>query len=336
MKRTGNLINKIAEMENLYLAWVKAKRGKSKKTDVIAFEKSLDVNLKYMQSQLLSNKVDVGNYHYFTITDPKTRQICAASFPERVLHHAIMNVCEQNFEQHLIYDTYATRKNKGTYAALNRAKHFTKKYNYYVKLDIRKYFDSIDHQILKNQLDAKFKDKQLLSVFYKIINSYRVEPNRGVPIGNLTSQYFANHYLSVADHFAKEHLKVCAYVRYMDDMLLFGNNKDKLLKKMQDFIYFVQANLKLNFKPIIHANTMGGVSCLGYKLYPYSVKLNKRSKSRFKTKLNNYEENLDTGKWNQWQYQQHILPLLAFVEYGDTLNFRKNVIRNIKGKSRRH
>ncbi len=328
MKRASFLLKQIAETKNLYLAWIKSKRGKPKKADVIGFEKNIDSNLKTLQGQLLSGAVETGNYHYFTIIDPKVRKICAASFPERVLHHAIMNICDSVFEKHLISDTYATRKNKGTYAALNRARHFSIKYKFFVKLDIRKYFDSIHHHILKNQLTNMFKDQQLLLIFDKIINSYDVEKNKGVPIGNLTSQYFANHYLSVADHFAKEKLQITGYVRYMDDMLLFGNDKSELLTKMNEFIDFVQTKLKLNFKPIVHGNTLAGIPFLGYRLFPFTIKLNQRSKQRFKSKLRIYTENLKTGKWNQFQYQQHILPLLSFIEYADTLNFRKNVLNN--------
>ena len=280
MKRTGNLFERITETDNLFEAWIKAKRGKIHKADVLAFENELDLNINKLQSQLQSGFVEIGNYHYFTITDPKKRIICAASFPERVLHHAIMNICNPVFEKHLIYDTYATRKNKGTYAALDRAKVFVKKYKYYIKLDVRKYFDNIDHNILKTQLKKLFKDRRLLLLFSEIIGSYSVTENKGVPIGNLTSQYFANHYLSEADHFAKETMNIKSYIRYMDDIIFFGNIKEEIKMKYKEFLKYLGNNLGLLLKPLILDKTKNGVPFLGYKVFPYFVKLNRRSKKR--------------------------------------------------------
>ena len=327
MKRAGNLLDMIACTENLHLAFIKARKSKQGQSAVLAFEKDLDSNLLMLQNQLIVNNVEVGNYHYFTITDPKVRQICAAPFCERVLHHALMNVCHPWFERHLISDTYATRKNKGTYSALDRAKNCARTFSHYVKMDIRKYFDNIDHAILKKQLDGLFKDTALQTVFGQIIDSYHVgDEEKGVPIGNLTSQYFANHYLSAADHFAKEILMVYGYIRYMDDMLFFGDSKEDLQQKTKLFVCFVEQTLGLSFKPIVYGTTNKGVAFLGYKTYPYHVKLNKRSKIRFKTKMAQCEENLESGKWNQYEYQQHVIPLLAFVQYADTVDLRKKTI----------
>lgn len=329
MKRTGNLFERISETDNLYEAWIKAKRGKIHQADVLRFERELDLNISKLQSQLQSGTVEIGNYHYFTITDPKKRIICAASFPERVLHHAIMNICDPVFEKHLIYDIYATRKNKGTYAALDRAKVFVKKYKYYVKLDVRKYFDNIDHHILQMQLKRLFKDKRLLLLFSDIIGSYSVTENKGVPIGNLTSQYFANHYLSAADHFAKETLNIKAYIRYMDDVIFFGNSKEEIKMKYKEFLKNLRNNLGLSLKPLILDKTKKGVPFLGYKVFPYFVRLNQRSKKRFNLKYKAYTKNLDKGKWTEYEYRQHMLPLLAYTEYADTLGFRKKLIWNI-------
>jgi len=331
MKRAGYLMRNIADTANLYLAFVKARKTKQAQSTVLDYEKCLDANVCQLKNQLLTNSVVVGNYHYFTISDPKVRQICAAPFGERVLHHALMNVCHPFFDKHLISDTYATRKNKGTYSALDRARQYAHAYSYYVKMDIRKYFDNIDHGILKQQLSGLFKDQALLAVFDMIINSYHVGETKGVPIGNLTSQYFANHYLSAADHFAKENLKIPAYIRYMDDMLFFGNNKSELLLKTKLFVGFVEQTLQLGFKPIVYASTTEGVVFLGYKIYPHHVKLNLRSKTRFKTKMIEYDNNLQLGKWNPYQYQQHVMPLLAFAQYADTLQLRIKTMKALSG-----
>jgi len=193
MKRKGYLIEQIADPENLRMAFWKAQIGKSAKKDVAAFREHLDVNLLKIRNQLLEGSFRFGNYHYFSIYDPKERVICAAEFRERVLHHAIMNICALDFENRQIPYSYACRKGKGTFAALQKASYYQKTYQWYLKLDVRKYFDSIDHEVLFSQLQRIYKDEQLLILFWQIIDSYHARDEKGMPIGNLTSQYFANH-----------------------------------------------------------------------------------------------------------------------------------------------
>lgn len=158
MKRAGNLYQKIAEHENLRLAFWKAQRGKSGKHDILRYREHLDENLKQLRGELLNGDIDIGHYHYFTIYDPKERMICAADFRERVLHHAIINICEPYFEAYQIYDSYACRKGKGLDVALRRAQFFCRKFDWYLKLDVHKYFDSIEHDKLLCLLDRRFKD----------------------------------------------------------------------------------------------------------------------------------------------------------------------------------
>ena len=188
MKRANQLMNSIYDLDNLYLAYWKSKKGKTLKKDFLGYTSNLETNLYKLQNELKTGNVSVGNYKYFTINDPKERIICAASFAERVLHHALMNVCHAVFEKHFIYHTYATRPNKGTHKAINYAKMQAKKYTFYAKLDVRKYFDSIDHTILIKALTRLFKENELFSIFYQIINSYQTSDNKGLPIGNLTCQ----------------------------------------------------------------------------------------------------------------------------------------------------
>lgn len=149
MRRAGNLIEKIADIDNLFDAYYKARRGKQHKYSVQQYARHIEENLTSLRRQILSGDVKVGAYHRFKIYDPKERVICAAPFSDRVLHHAIMNVCKPVFERHLIYDTYATRDGKGIYQAIAKACQGMLKYNYVAKLDVRKYFDSISHRILK-------------------------------------------------------------------------------------------------------------------------------------------------------------------------------------------
>ena len=326
MKRAGNLINSIADVDNLYLAWTKARRGKATKQNVIEFEKNLDKNILDLREGILSGNVPVGEYNYFTIYDPKVRRICAAAFPERVLHHALMNICETYFERHLIFHSYATRKNKGTYAALDTARFFNKKNKFFVKLDVRKYFDSISHNKLKQLLRRLFKDKTLLTIFDRIIDSYSVEAGRGLPIGNLTSQFFANYYLSFADHYAKEQLRIKYYVRYMDDIVFWGDDKNELNFKTLQFKNYIKDFLLLDLKPAIIDKTKNGLPFLGYKLFPYYVRLNRRSKLRFKKKIKQYYKKFG----NETDLKNHLMPLMSFVLYADTRKLREKVLKELR------
>ncbi|MDR0305075.1 MAG: RNA-directed DNA polymerase [Chitinispirillales bacterium] len=327
MKRAGCLIDKIADLNNLYLAFYKAKRGKEFSKDAISFKKNLDENIKKIQSQILCGKADVGDYRYFKVYDPKERTICAASFRERVLHHAIINICGQYFENYQIEDSYATRIGKGQYAALERAKRFTNRYKYFCKMDCRKYFDSIPHDNLSKKLSHIFKDKRLLSIFDDIINSYSTSQNRGLPIGNLTSQYFANFYLAFADRFAKQTLRVGGFVRYMDDVVIWHDDKDELLQIVKKFGVFLEENLFLQQKPITLNRSECGLSFLGYVLFPNLVRLNKSSKKRFLKKSEDYGIKFQRGEWSQEEYAAHTVPLFAFAEFADSLEFRKKVLQ---------
>ncbi|MCB9272804.1 MAG: hypothetical protein H6564_02120 [Lewinellaceae bacterium] len=156
MKRQGYLIEPIAEMGNLELAFYKAQKGKAYRQEVAAYGKNLRLNLLRLQGEILSGEVTVGGYHYFTVYDPKKRQICAAPFAQRVLHHALMNVCHPCFEKKQIADSYASRIGKGAYAALEQAKAFNRRYNWFLKLDVRKYFDSLAHDVIRKQLYSLF------------------------------------------------------------------------------------------------------------------------------------------------------------------------------------
>ena len=230
MNRANNLIEKVAALDNLYLAFWKASKGKRYSESVLIYQDDLDRNLHQLQDEILRGSVEVGDYHIFKIFDPKEREICAAAFREQVLHHALMNVCHDYFERVQIIDSYASRKGKGTHAAVERAKMFSKQNAYFLKLDIKKFFASLHHDVMKAQVRRIIKDTTILEIFDTIIDSYEISPKQGVPIGNLTSQYLANHYLSGLDHFIKETLKIKGYVRYMDDLVLWHNDKYVLKK----------------------------------------------------------------------------------------------------------
>lgn len=320
-------MHRIADYDNLQLAFIKSCRGKQSKAEVRLFRERYDGNIREIRESLLSGNALVGDYSYFTIHDPKERLICAASFRERVLHHAIMNVCHDVFDRSLIYDTYATRRGKGVYAALDRAVWGASRYGYMVKLDYRKYFDSIDHGILKMQLERLFKDRRLLSLLGAIIDSYSTVPGKGVPIGNLTSQYFANHYLSGLDHLMKERVRVSVYIRYMDDVLMMDNDRGRLRDAVAVMTGYSGTELSLRLKSPVYRRRESGMPFLGYVVRPHYLTLSGRSKRRFSKKIASSQARYESGEYSEDEYRQHLLPLLAFVRHARCRGFRRSCIR---------
>jgi hypothetical protein len=327
MKRVGNLYESIADIDNLRLAFVKAKRGKEHKTDVFAYSKQVDKNLLILRQALLDQAYMPNEYHFFTIYEPKVRLICAASFADRVLHHAIMNVCHDYFEKFQIFDSYATRLGKGQFAALERAGSFTRRYLWFCKLDVRKYFDSVSHDVLLCLLSRRFKDQKLMELFRIILASYGTSPGNGLPIGNLTSQYFANFLLAHADHHLKEEIRLKPYVRYMDDMVLWGNDKEALINTRDRFSGFISEKLKLELKPACLNASRNGLPFLGFVLFPDAIRLNKQSKGRFFKKLKMYNTFLDNEWWSEKAYANHVGALFSFVKHGETHQLRTNHIK---------
>lgn len=207
MKRIGDLFEAVAEPDNLRLAFWKASRGKQHRPDQREYAARLEEEIEVLRRGLLQGDYPVGDYTRFTVYDPKERVICAAAFRERVLHHALMNVCEPLVDRWLVFDCYACRVGKGQAKAVRRAQAFAGEYPWFLKADIRKFFDSVPHDGLKALLRRKFKDGRLLGWFDRIIGTYETQPGRGLPIGNLTSQHFANLYLDPLDRFARETLR---------------------------------------------------------------------------------------------------------------------------------
>ena len=328
MKRVGGLMEAVVDPENMRIAYYRAQRGKEDRPGVRAFSAHLQDNLSSVREALLSGACSFGDYHYFKVYDKKERTICAAAFRERVAHHALMRVCDPVFERVQIADSYASRRGKGTFAALDRAQAFTRNYAWFLKLDARKYFDSIDHEILKRQLKRLFKDATVLRLLDAVIDSYETEPGRGVPIGNLTSQYFANHYLSIADHFVKERLRVPGYVRYMDDMLLWSHDKTRLLTVGKALQAFLDTELALSLKPFCLNRSARGLPCLGFLVFPKTIRLDARSRKRYRRKLAAAYGELVDGDIDQHDFSPRIAALVAHTEHADSVGFRRQVLHS--------
>jgi retron-type reverse transcriptase len=328
MKRANRLFHRIPTQENLRKAFRKAAKGKRRKQSVIDFAADFDNNIQKLQHQIVSGQPDIGHYRFFTVHDPKSRVICAASFPERVLHHAVMNVCEPSLDKQAIFDSYACRKGKGNRRALQRAQTFARKYPWHLKLDIRKYFDAIDHAVAMRLLTRVFKERDLLFLFEEIIDSYHAQPGKGVPIGNLISQHLANFYLGPLDRHIKETRRIKGYVRYMDDFILFAREQAVLKTELDNIRSFLKSELDLTLKGDIRLNrSRFGIPFLGFRIFPAHIRLNSRSRRRFPQKLREYERNFLTGAWNGKDLIRHVGPLTEFTNAGDSRPFRRSVIQ---------
>jgi retron-type reverse transcriptase len=307
MKRAGNLFDSVLDMENLRLAFWKASRGKRAREDQREYAANLDVELARLRAGLADGTYPVGAYRRFTVYEPKERIVCAAAFRERVLHHAFMNVLEPWIEKWLVFDTYACRKGKGQLAAVDRALGFARKYRYFLKCDIRKFFDSVPHAGIEAMLRRKIKDESVIWWLMRIVGTHETEPGRGVPIGNLTSQHLANLYLDPLDRF-----RGGGYVRYMDDFVYWADDKE-LLCRVRDAVggFLVRVlGLQLKESPYIN-RTAHGMDFLGFRVRPDGLRAAREGLKRYKRKMRMCGMLFREGMLSENAYQDRITALTA-------------------------
>lgn len=281
MKRFGNLFQSIVSLQNLQLASFKAQKGKLKKKEVIEWNYNLEENIWKLHKELQNKTYKVSKYSLFTIYEPKERNIAKLPFRDRVVHHAIMNYLAPIFTKGFITQTYSCIKKRGIHKCLNDLKRGLKNKKatpHVLKCDIHKFYPSINHEILKSQLRRKLKDKNLLELLDKIIESAP-----GVPIGNFTSQWFSNFYLNEFDHWLKENKRVKYYFRYCDDFVILGENKEHLHELRKEISIYLKEKLKLQLSNYqVFPVKSRGIDFIGYVTYHTHVKLRKSIKNRFK------------------------------------------------------
>jgi retron-type reverse transcriptase len=328
----GNLFERVPDRDNLRLAFAKAMRGKRDRADVRLFAANLEDNLKNMAGELRAGVYPVGRYSQFVIHDPKKRIITAPCFAERVLHHAVMNICEPALERWLIHDTFACRAGRGQSAALSRAGQFAARFTFYLTFDIRKYFDSISHEILLSCLERLFKDRRLLDLLYRVVHGFRGCAGRGLPIGSLTSQHLANFYLGWLDRHVKETLRVKGYVRYMNDMALWADSPVVLEDALASSREYLGDHLRLEIKQYPCANrTPHGMSFLGCRVFRDRITLNRQSRLRFRRKLVRLEQQFLAGEIHDLDLQQRAASLIAFTRSGSVKSWhlRRSVLQKL-------
>jgi RNA-directed DNA polymerase len=329
MKRIGGLYNQILERNNFPIAFHRAAQGKRYRAEVRDFQTDLPDWLPSIALRLSTGNFQFGRFHQFVIRDPKERIITAPCFEERVVHHAIMNVCEPVLDRWLIGDTFACRVGHGREAAVKRAMHFCRTQPWCLKLDVRKYFDSINHDRLLELLTRRFKEVPLHELFEQIVRSFRGAQGLGLPIGSLMSQHFGNFYLGWFDRYVKESFQVRGYVRYMDDMLLWGDDRRELQRVQRECEQFVTDTLGLDFKLSGVSRVEKGISFLGCRLFPTHVELNRRSKQRWQSRVRCLERAYRLGLLTELELQTRLTSLTAFARCGDVRSwkFRTSVLK---------
>lgn len=283
MKRTGNLYQKIISSNNLILATEKAQKGKRNYKNIIEWKNNLEENIVKLHKELLEQTYRVSEYTTFIVYETKERIISRLPFKDRVVHHAILNYLEPILKKTFIAQTYSCIRGRGVHKAMNDLIKALSNYTetqYCLKIDIRKFYPSIDNTILKSMLRTKIKDKQLLGLLDIIIDSCK-----GLPLGNYTSQWFANFYLNRFDHWMKENNGLKYYFRYCDDMVILGSDKRALHQVKRDVsLYLISMKLKLSNYQVFPINSRG-IDFLGYKFYHTHILLRKSIKNRFKKTL---------------------------------------------------
>ncbi|HDP78030.1 MAG TPA: RNA-dependent DNA polymerase [Mesotoga infera] len=292
VKRANNIYEKVYSFENIYLAYIKARKNKRYREDVLEFTDNLEANLITIQNELIWKMYSPGRYREFVVCEPKRRIIQAPSFKDRVVQHALCNVIEPVFDLRFICDSYACRKGKGTHAGVERTIYFLRKLagsssrTYCLKADISSYFPSIDHTVLKTLLRKRVSCEATLWLIDTIIDSSSCGCTRGIPIGALTSQLFANIYLNELDTFVKHDLRAKHYVRYVDDFIILDHSKQRLREYLSEIKGYLEDRLRLalNHKTGIFPVSRG-IDFLGYRIWADKLLLRRANIRRSKRRL---------------------------------------------------
>jgi len=350
MKMYKQLFESMATFENLWHAFHRARVCKRGKAEVASFEYHLERNLFDLERQLRDSTYQPGGYRHFYIFEPKKRKISAAPFRDRVVHHALCNTIEPLFEQRFIHNSFACRVGKGTHRALDRAQHYARRYRYVLQGDIVQFFPSIDHEILRGLLARRIADDRVMDLIDRILASGAgvlaseytpqwfpgddlltpVDRPRGLPIGNLTWQFWANLYLHELDTFVTQELRVGAYVRYADDVLLFGADTATLAQhryRISAFLASLRLVLHDRKTQIFPVDT--GIPFLGFRLFPTHRRLKRPNVVRFKRRMRRLFRDVADGGLPLERIMMSINGWVAHAAHGNTYRLREQLLHDL-------
>lgn len=348
MKTYRNLYSQVYDFANLYEGYRAARCGKRGRREVARFEARVEDALFKLQDELREERYQPGGYRHFYIHEPKRRKISAAPFRDRVVHHALVNVIEPIFERKFIHDSYACRVGKGTHRALDQCTAWVRQYPYVLQCDVAKFFPTIDHTLLLGVLERTIADPQVRRLCALIVGSgegvldSEREPRwlpgddlfaplrpQGLPIGNLTSQFWANVYLNELDQFVKRELKCRAYLRYADDFLLFHDDKATLQGWLGELRSFAAVRLRLH----LHDTkcqvfpTRTGVPFLGFRHFGSHRRLKRPGVVRFRRRLRALQQAYSEGTISHERASASVQSWCAHAAHGDTYRLRGQILR---------
>ncbi len=326
MKRIGQLFERVLSRENLLLAACNAGRGKRTRPYVKSFFTDLDDRLRGLQAELQSGRFRFEPYQAFEVRDTKTRTIHAPSFRDRVVHQAIISVTGPVFENGAIAQSYACRLGKGQHVALRQAATWTRRTLSYGKIDVRRFYDSVDHARLRQRLARRFREQRLLKLFDSLLASYESSPGKGLPIGALTSQYLGNFVLDEFDARMKASGWCGKFVRYMDDIVIWAGADD--LPKIRALADVTLNAMGLRMKQGGEWNRCSrGIPFLGFVIYPDRVRLGRMGRQRLRRKWGHVQSEFRDGRIPEYELQQRCTSLFAHAAHGDDLAWRRVVVQ---------
>lgn len=330
---------KIYDFQNLYQAYLTSRRSKRSTREVVQFEIDPGASVARLQRELAEGSYRLSGYYHFTIHDPKVREIYALHYRDRIVQHSLCdNLLAPFMEKHLIYDNAACRKGKGTLFAMNRLNLFLHRHDqeygrkgYILKCDVRKFFDYIDHDCLKQKLRKIVDDERTLQLLFHIIDSYETAPGRGIPMGNQTSQWFALYYLDALDRLVKEKMQIKYYTRYMDDMILIAPEKEQLKQTLAEMEALMR-ELKLEFNQKTQIFPISsGVEYLGWRFTLSDTgavirRLKKHSKIRWKRRITKLQREYEEGSIDLAKVQESVQSYRNHMSYGNTWKLYSSVM----------
>ena len=332
MKRHGNLWDKITCPDNLLRAYREARRGKGWQRHVKWFERNVNGNLLRLQKMLCTGAFSTSEYRKKTIYEPKQRDIYVLPFyPDRIVQHALLQVVAPLWDALFIEQSYACRKGRGMHQASQQTMHHVRKYKYFLKADISKFYPSINHDILLSIIERKIKCKRTLSLLENIVRSF--DGDKNVPIGNYTSQWFGNLYMNELDQKIRHEHKISAYVRYCDDFIVFHDCK-KALSAIKDWIEdFLSSRLALKFSRWSIAPVSHGVDFVGYRHFVGKVLLRKSTARRAQRRMAALLPKLNACKITIDQFRSSIASTEGWLKWANTYNLRLSMkLEELKGE----
>ncbi|MBS3099510.1 helix-turn-helix domain-containing protein [Candidatus Pacearchaeota archaeon] len=333
----NNLFSLMCSFDNLRTAWRKAKQGKTKRRYVKRFQRNLRENLLKLKDELENQSYEPCSLQTFVHRDPKTRKISKAAFRDRVVHNVLCNVIVPIFEKSFICDSFANQIGKGTLKAIERFDKFKRKVSknntrdsYVLKADIKHYFEEMNHEILVDIIRRKIEDEKVILLIKLILSSFNSgEEGKGIPLGNLTSQFFANLYLNELDIFVKHKLKIKYYIRYVDDFVILHESKEQLEKWKDEINLFLKEKLKIELHPskshILKLNN--GINFLGFRIFFYHKLIRKSNLKNFQRKFNNLKILFGEEIIGREKSLGVLEGWLAYCSHANTYKYRKQLVR---------